>query len=43
MCELTLDFITRAACTVSVRISALEHEALDYTVEAYSVIEVVIN
>ena len=33
----------RAACTVSVRISALEHEALDYAVEAYSVIEVMID
>ena len=41
--DLALKLSAEAASTVSVRISSLKHEALDYTVEAYSVIEVVID
>ena len=37
--ELSLDAVSRAAHSVAVRASALDHEAFDHTVEDQSVIE----
>ena len=37
--ELALDAVSRAAHSVAVRASALDHESLDHTVEDQSVVE----